>query len=324
LIVSIAWTRQVTVTKIICGVDVSGASLDARVGQTGPYDRFENNAEGINRLAAFCHHHQVELVAMEATGGYEKLPFTLLWQQELPCAIVNPRQVRRFAEGMGIIEKTDRIDAGMIAAYALARKTTPQSPAQANQKALSSLAIRIRQLVEAKVAQGNQRRFRDEAIVTADIDSLVADLERRITSLQNAVLELIDQDPLWSALSDSFRVIKGVANRCVTVVLALLPEIGTISNKAIAKLVGLAPIAHDSGKRNGKRSIRGGRAGVRSILFVIAEAASKHEPDIRQFHQRLIAAGKPPLVAKVAVAHKILTRLNAKARDARNALAVTT
>jgi transposase len=261
---------------------------------------------------------------MEATGGCEKLPFTLLWQHTLPCAIVNPRQVRRFAEGMGIIEKTDRIDAGMIAAYALAKKTTPQSPAQADQKALSALAIRIRQLVELKVSQINQRRFRDEATVMADIDSLVADLEQRITTLQNAVLELIDQDPLWSALSDSFRVIKGVADRCVTTVLALLPEIGTLSNKAIAKLVGLAPIAHDSGKRNGKRHIRGGRAGVRSILFVIAESASKHEPDIKRFHQRLIDAGKPPLVAKVAVAHKILTRLNAKARDTRKNLAVAT
>ena len=311
-------------TQIICGVDVSGANLDARVGQSGPYECFERTPEGIGRLAAFCRRHQVELVVMEATGGYERLPFSLLWQEGLPCAIVNPRQVRRFAEGMGIIEKTDRIDTGMIAFFAQVRKTKPQSPAQASQKALSALAVRLRQLIEFKTAQTNQCRLCDDATVIADIDSLVADLEQRITSMQNAILELIDQDPLWSALSDSFRVIKGVADRTVTTVLALLPEIGTISNKAIAKLVGVAPIADDSGRRKGNRPIRGGRAPVRSILFVIAESASQHEPDIRAFHQRLIKAGKPPKVAKIAVAHKILVWLNAKARDTRKEFANAT
>jgi len=312
------------VTKIICGVDVSGDHLDARVGQTGPYQRFARTPDGIAQLASFCRQHQVTLVAMEATGGYEKLPFALLWQEGLPCTILNPRQVRRYAESMGTIEKTDRIDTGMIAAFAKAKKTKPQTPAQAGQKALSALTTRLRQLTDCKTAQTNQGRLCDDPIVVADIASLVADLDRRINSLLAAMLELIEQDPLWSILSDCFRSIKGVADHTVATVLAFLPEIGTISNKSASKLTGLAPIAHDSGKRSGKRPVRGGREPVRSILVVIANGVIQHNPDIRAFHQRLIDAGKPKLLAKVAVAHKILVRLNAKARDARKNLAIAT
>lgn len=311
-------------TSIICGVDVSGEHLDARVGEAGPYQRFARTPDGIAELASFCRQHQVTLVAMEATGGCEKLPFALLWQADLPCAILNPRQVRRYAESMGTIEKTDRIDAGMIAAFAHSKKVKPQTPAQANQKALTALTTRVRQLTKAKTAQSNHRRFCDDATVLADIDSLVAELQRRIDSLLAAMLELIDQDPLWDALSDSFRSIKGVADHTVAGVLAFLPEIGTISNKSAAKLAGLAPIAHDSGKRKGKRPVRGGRAAVRSLLVIIAGGVVKHNADFAAFHQRLIEAGKPPLVAKVAVAHKILVRLNAKARDARKNLAIAT
>jgi transposase len=305
-------------------VDVSGEHLDARVGEAGPYQRFARTPDGIAHLASFCRQHQVTLVAMEATGGCEKLPFALLWQENLPCAILNPRQVRRYAEAMGTIEKTDRIDAGIIAAFANTKKVKPQTPAQANQKALTALTTRVRQLTQLKTVQGNQRRFCDDAVVLADIDSLAAEFEQRIDRLLADMLELIEQDPLWSTLSDCFRSIKGIADHTVAGVLAFLPEIGALSNKSIAKLAGLAPIAHDSGRRQGKRPVRGGRAPVRSLLVVVAGGVAKHNADIGAFHQRLLDAGKPPLSARVAVAHKILVRLNAKARDARKNLAIAT
>ena len=218
----------------ICGVDVSSAMLDARLGRDGPVGRFANEAAGVAELAAFCKQHQVRLVALEATGGYERLAFAVLWSAGIPTAIVNPRAVRRFAEAMGFLEKTDRIDSGIIA---------------------------------------------------------------------------------W------FAEVKRVADRTVARLMAELPEIGTLSNKAAAKLAGLAPIARDSGKLIGNRAVRGGRTAIRSILFVVAELVRRHNPDFTAFHKRLSDAGKPKKVIRIALAHKLLVRLNAKARDVRAQIA---
>jgi len=302
-------------------VDVSGDHLDAVVGPNGPYRRVERTAQGIASLAAFCHGHGVELVAMEASGGYERLPFALLWAEGLPCAVANPRHVRRFAEAMGVLEKTDRIDAGIIAAFAAARGLAPQPPASALQERLAALTLRLRQVTAARVAQINQRRLVTDGVVLASLEEAIAFHARQIAALEDAVAALMREDPLWSELARAFRAIKGVAERTVSGVLALLPEVGTLSNKAVAKLVGLAPIAHDSGQRQGKRPVRGGRAPLRALLVFVAGIVARHEPDFAQARARLLQAGKPPKVVRVALARKLLVRLNAKARDVRNALA---
>jgi transposase len=302
---------------IVCGVDVSGAALDARVGKDGPYRRFERDPHGIAALAAFCREHGVELVAMEASGGYEKLPFALLWQEAVPCAVVNPRAVRRFAEGMSFLEKTDRIDAGVIAHYAAVKGIGPQQPAAPAQERLRALTTRLRQLTAFRVAQDNQRRDVADPAVLASFEDIGAALRRQARILEQEIAELLAADPLWARLAETFRAIKGVADRTVATVLALLPEIGTCSNKAIAKLAGLAPIANDSGKRSGQRHIRGGRAPVRGLLVLVAGIVAKYEPDFQAARDRLAAAGKPKLVIRVALARKLLVRLNAKARDAR-------
>lgn len=275
---------------------------------------------GIGELAAFCAEHGVELVVMEATGGYEKLPFGLLWQAGVACAVVNPRAVRRFAEAMGILEKTDRLDSGVIADYARVKGIVAQEPASQDQERLRALVTRLRQLTELKVAQTNQRRLLEDASVVASIDELLTLIRRQIRSLETEIASLLDSDPLWRALDGAFREIKGVADRSVARLAAEMPEIGTVSGKAVAKLAGLAPIAKDSGKRTGKRSIRGGRAHVRSILVVVAGVVVRHDPDLRAFAQRLLAAGKSRMVVRIAVARKLLVRLNAKARDARATL----
>lgn len=306
---------------IICGVDVSGAHLDARVGRNGPWLKVARTAQGIAELAAFCRAHAVELVAMEASGGYERLPFALLWQEGLPCAIANPRQVRRFAEAMGTLEKTDRIDAGLIAAFAAAKALAPQPPASASQERLTALTGRLRQVTAARVAQVNQRRLVTDALVLASIEETIAFHGRQIVVLEKAIAELMSRDPLWSELGQAFRAIKGVAERTVSGVLAFLPEIGTLSNKAAAKLVGLAPLANDSGQRQGKRPVRGGRAPLRALLVFVAGLVAKHDPDFAQARARLVQAGKPAKVTRVALARKLLVRLNAKARDVRHALA---
>lgn len=309
--------------KIICGVDVSAETLDARLGLAGPVTQVRRTAAGIAELAAFCAEHGVELVVMEATGGYEKLPFSLLWAAGVPCAVVNPRSVRRFAEAMGILEKTDRIDAGVIADYARVKGIVAQEPASETQERLRSLVTRLRQLTELKVAQTNQRRLLGAGEARESIDEFLTLIRRQIRRFEVMIAELLASDPLWRALDEAFREIKGVADRTVARLAAELPEIGTVSNKAIAKLVGLAPIANDSGKRKGKRSVRGGRAHVRSILVTVAAVVGRHDEDLRAFRERLILAGKPKMAVRIAVARKLLVRLNAKARDARHALKPT-
>lgn len=309
-------------TDILCGVDVSSEHLDACVGRVGPRLRASNTADGLTVLIAFCREHRVDLAVMEATGGYERLPFALLWEAGIACAIVNPRSVRRFAEAMGFLEKTDRIDAGVIGWYGVVKQVAATLPASADQQQLRALTGRLRQLTALKTSQTNQRRLLEEPLALASIDEIVALVGRQIRDLSARIAELVAADPLWAELDRAFREIKGVADRTVATLIADLPEIGTFANKAASKLVGVAPLARDSGKLTGKRSVRGGRASLRSILFVVAELVRRHDPDFAAFHKRLSDAGKPKKVIRVALAHKLLVRLNAKARDVRAKLAI--
>ena len=309
-------------TQIICGVDVSSETLDARIGPDGAQARFAATPEGIESLAAFCREHQVTLAVMEATGGYEKLAHTLLWSRGIPTAVVNPRMVRRFAEAMGLEEKTDRIDAGVIAWYAAAKRVVAQEPASAVQERLKALVTRLRQLTELRTMQSNQRRL----VAEADVNSLFSDMmtliARQTRELETKIAALIESNPLWQKLDEGFRTIKGVADRTVARIMAEMPEIGTLSNKAVAKLAGLAPLAKDSGKSKGKRNTRGGRTHLRSILFVVAETVRRYNPVFADLHQRLTKAGKPKKLIRLAWARNLQDQLNAKARDARTELAL--
>jgi transposase len=308
------------VSKIICGVDVSSESLEARIGREGSSGCFANDNKGIMELAAFCRQHQVELVAMEATGGYDRQPFAQLWAEGLAVAILNPRSVRRFAEGMGLLEKTDRIDAGMIAWFAEVKRASPTVPGSAEQERLKALVTRLRQLTEMHAVQRNQQLLVTDSMVTKSFTKILGVLKSQIRELEKAIAGLISADPLWQKLDQDFRSIKGVADRTVANLMAEMPEIGTLSNKAISKLAGLAPLAHDSGKHEGKRVVRGGRRNIRDILFVVSLGVSRYNPDFGAFHKRLTAAGKPKKVIRIALAHKLLVRLNAKARQVRHQL----
>jgi transposase len=302
-------------------VDIASRSLEARIGQQGAAGSFANSPEGIAALGAFCRTHQVGLVAMEATGGYEQQAFAQLSERGLPVAILNPRAVRQFAQSMGRLEKTDSIDAGMIGWYAEVKKSEPVCLAPENQQHLRALVTRLRQLTEMRVAQLNQQRLVTDRAVEAGFRKMLAFLAKQIGELEKKIAALIEQDPLWRELNQVFRTVKGVADRTVARLVAEMPEIGTLSNKTISKLAGVAPLANDSGQHQGKRPVRGGRATVREILFIVASVVGRHEPDFIKFQQRLRAAGKPPRVVRIALAHKLLVRLNAKAREVRQRLA---
>lgn len=311
--------------KIICGVDVAKARLDVCIEPGGIFAGFDNDAAGIAALAGFCREHRVDLVVMEASGGYERQAFALLWEAGLACALTNPRSVRLYAQAMGMLEKTDRIDAGVIARFAQAKDLQPTPLASASQRRLKALVARLRQLTDDLVVQKQRRvHLLDNPEILASLDEVIAVLKRQSRKIEGEIGSMIDDDPLWSQLATAWRSVKGVADRTVARLMAELPEIGTYSNKAIAKLVGVAPIADDSGKRQGRRSIRGGRSGVRSILFLVAAIAGRYDTDLANFHKRLSAAGKPKMVIRIALARKLLVRLNAKARDARAAYAHAT
>jgi transposase len=302
---------------MICGVDVSQQSLEVRIEQDGAGASFANTREGIFQLAEFCRAHQVHLVAMEASGGYERLAFLLLSGEQIPVAILNPRAVRKFAEAMGYLEKTDALDARVIAHFARTRKSKPSSPGSADQQHLRALVTRLRQLTDMQTAQRNQQLLVTDATVKQLCQQLLRVVKTQIQCLEKAIAQLIEADPLWRQMNQSFRSIKGVASRTVSRVMAEMPEIGTLSHKRIAKLAGLAPLACDSGKARGKRAIAGGRRPLRDTLFVVAGVVARFHPDFIAFRQRLAAAGKPKKVVRVALAHKLLTRLNAKAREVR-------
>jgi transposase len=308
---------------IVCGVDVSKRRLDAHVAPSGAFESFDNDAAGIAALASFCSRQGVQLVAMEATGGYERQAFLLLWEAGIACGLTNPRSVRRYAEAMGILEKTDRLDASVIARFAIAKELKPTSPATPAQQRLNALVARLRQVTDDLTVQKQRRSSAVNEEMVTSINEVIALLKRQARKLEGEIGSLIDDDPLWSQLDAAIRT-KGVANRTVAWVLAELPEIGIYSNKAVVKLAGLAPIAHDSGDRAGKRHIRGGRAGIRSILFLVANIVRRFDQSLAAFHRKLTAAGKPKMVVRIALARKLLVRLNARAREAREQYALAT
>jgi transposase len=304
--------------KIICGVDVSKADLDACIEPGAIRGSFGNNEAGIAELVAFCRQHRADLVVMEATGGYERKAFLLLWEEGLPCAVTNARNVRQYAESMGVLEKTDRIDARIIARFARDKGLQPTPLPSKAQQRIKALVARLRQVTDDLTVQKQRRSsLLDNAEMLASIDEVIALLKRQSRTLEGEIGSMIDDDPLWAQLAEAWRSVKGVAGRTVARLMADLPEIGTYSNKAIAKLVGVAPIANDSGKRKGKRPVRGGRSSVRSILFLVAAIAANYDKSLGDFRDRLRAAGKEKMVVRIAMARKLLVRLNAKARDAR-------
>lgn len=309
-----------------CGVDVSKDWLDAFIAADGHghHRRFANAPEGIAALAAFCREHAAGLAVMEASGGVERLAYALLWDQGIACALVNPRNVRDFARAMGHLEKTDRIDAAVIARFAVTGRVRPCPPPSAQQQELTALSARMRQVTGDIVVQKQRRHTARDACAREGIDEIIAVLKRQGKELAARIATLIAADPLWAALDAAWREVKGIADRTVATLIAELPEIGTLPDKQIGKLAGLAPLADDSGRRSGRRHTRGGRAGVRAILFLVADIARKYDPSLADFRNRLLDAGKPKMVVRIALARKLLVRLNAKARDVRAKIPVQT
>jgi transposase len=299
-----------------CGIDMSKQHADAC--WLGNEQRFSNDPEGRKELIARLLADQVDLVVIEATGGYERDIVCEMQQAGLTVARLNPRQARDFAKSLGYLDKTDRIDARCLRDFAdvLARHKDRHkyitAPSNAAREELAALMTRRRQLVDMRVQEMNRLDLASKR-ARRSILSVIRTLDKQIEMLDREVQDHIDDHfDGQRKLLDSF---KGVGPIMILTLLAALPELGKLSRRAIAKLVGVAPLADDSGPRKGKRRIVGGRKEVRNVTYMATISALTHNPVLRSHYQRLLAAGKPKKVAIVACMRKMLTILNAMVRD---------
>lgn len=300
------------------GIDVSKQQLDVCCANTEM--RLGNDAPGWDELIGELRIAKVDLVVLEASGGYERGVVCALQAAGIAVARVNPRQARDFAKSMGVLAKTDRIDARVLRAFAdvLARHDSRTkyilAPAEPQRRVLAALMVRHRQLTDMRVAE-TQRLQQADARGARSIRAVLKTLERQLQDIERDADEHIDRH--FNGQRELLDSAKGVGAATARALLAKLPELGRLDRRAISKLTGVAPLADDSGKRRGQRHIWGGRAEVRRALYMATLSAMRFNPSIAPLYQRLLGAGKPKKVAMVACMRKLLTILNAMLRDAK-------
>ncbi len=305
-----------TEEAVFVGIDVSKAQLDTSISGEADTLSVSNDPDGIQQILEFLRPRTPVLIVLEATGGFETPAVAGLAAAGLPVVVANPRQVRDFAKATGQLAKTDRIDAQILALFA-ARIQPPIRPLpdEASQ-ALDALVARRRQLIEMLVAEKNRLGFA-QTTVKKGIQKHIRWLERQLQDVDQDLDSMIRHSPIWKAQNDLLRAVPGVGPNLSRTLIAELPELGRLNRKEIAALVGVAPLNRDSGKHKGKRMVWGGRAPIRAALYLSIWSASRWNPLIQPFYERLRSSGKPPNVAQVACMRKLLTILNAMVRDGR-------
>jgi len=297
-------------TVLYVGIDVSKDKLDVGLWPSSELWSLDNDQQGIKELVKRLIPLKPVLVALEATGGQENLALAALGAAELPVARINPRQVRDFARSLGQLAKTDSLDALVLARFAQAVELEPRPlPDQATQE-LAGLIARRQQLVEMITAE-RARRNTSSGPVHKQITQHVTWMEKALKRLDDEIDRAVKSNPAWREMDQLLRSVKGVGPTLI----ALLPELGHLSGKEISALVGVAPYCRDSGKWHGQRSIWGGRAPVRRVLYMGILSACQHNLKIRPFYERLLAAGKLKKVAMVACRHKLLIIINAIVKE---------
>lgn len=296
------------------GIDVAKDKLDTAIDTTGELFVHANDATGMARLIATLQPLQPRFIVVEATGGYETELVTALALAGLPVCLVAPRRIRAFARGLGILAKTDRLDAQVLARYGREARPRLYQLSSAEQRELEALLTRRAQLIEMLVAERN-RLGTAPRVIQPQLQKHIKWLEQHITAADTDLHQRLRATPLWQRQDEIVQSAPGVGPVLSLTLLAHLPELGQLSHKRIAALVGVAPLADDSNKRAGKRHITGGRRVVRSVLYMATLAAIRCNPVIKACYQKLCAAGKCPKVAITACARRLLTILNAMVRD---------
>jgi transposase len=303
--------------NIFVGIDVSKDRLDVAVRPGGELFAVERNATGLELLVARLRELSPRIVALEATGGFETVVAATLAAAGLPVAIVNPAQIRAFAKAIGQRAKTDPIDAGVIAHFAEATKPEPRPLPDQATRLLADLVARRRQIIEMIVAERQRERRITIPRLKKSITRLLKALEKELATVDSDIDDAVRGSTAWREKEDLLASVPGVGPTIARTLIAELPELGQLGRKEIAALAGLAPFTRQSGQWRGRSFIGGGRTAVRSAVFMGAMVAKKHNPVLKAFFDRLVAAGKPKMVALIAVARKLLTILNAILRDNR-------
>ena len=297
------------------GIDVSKGRVDVHVRPDATAFACTTDAEGLADLVTRVTSLQPQLIAMEASGGYEGVVAAALAEAGLPVAIVNPRQVRKFAGAIGRLAKTDAIDAGVIAHFADAIRPAPKPMPDALMLRLRELLARRRQLVVMINAEKQRLAKAADQLAQRSFKTILRSLEAERARIDRAIDKLIEDSPLFCAKQDLLKSVPGIGDVVARTLIVELPELGNVDRHQIAALAGVAPMNRDSGRYRGKRRIQGGRVEVRAPLFMACLVAIRHNPPLRSFYRRLRDAGKPARLAIVAVMRKLLTTLNAIIRD---------
>lgn len=297
-------------SPVFVGIDISRERLDVCIAPDGGVFSVAHDSAGIAALVARLGERPPELIVVEATGGLQTILAAELAARGLPVAVVNPAQVRDFARGLGKRAKNDRLDAQVLAAFADKVRPPVRPLPSADERLFAELLTRRRQLVEMRTAESNRLQQTLAAPVAASHRALLKAIERQIGDLEERIGGLIKASPLWRAKDELYRSVPGVGEQTSRTLIADLPELGRVGRGAIAALAGLAPFDHDSGKLKGRRCISGGRPQVRHVLYMAALSATRCNPVIRVYYQRLRSRGKTAKVALVAAMRKLLTILN--------------
>lgn len=295
------------------GIDVSKEKNDVHVHGTAEESQFRNDAEGIRELVESMRQLSPTLIVVEASGGYERLMVAELTAAGLPVAVVNPTRVRRFAESLGQLAKTDKIDARMIAHFASVVRPPVRALKSEEEELLADLLDRRRQIVVMSTAEKN-RLYTSRGRIRDDIQEHVDWLTAKQSELDKEIADLIRSNQTWREKEALLRSVPGVGPVTASTLLADLPELGTLNRQKIAALVGVAPFNKDSGPRRGKRRIFGGRSAVRRTLYMAALACTRFNPVIKRFYDNLVGRGKEKKVALTACMRKLLVILNAMVR----------
>lgn len=296
------------------GIDVCQKSLDVYIRPSSKVFQVTNDRVGISKLIEILIEIQPELIVLEATGGMEIDAATQLTQAELSVAVINPRQARDFAKATGQLAKTDAIDAKVLAHFADAIRPQVRSISDESSRQLEDLVARRRQLSDMITAEKNRRRGKTNS-VKASIDEHIEWLKQQLKEIESQIKSAIAVNPDWQQKRDLLTSVPGIGEVVAVTLISSLPELGTISHKSISYLVGVAPLNKDSGKFRGKRRIWGGRAKIRSVLYMAALVAVRFNPMIKAFYERLLQKGKLKKVALTACMHKMLILLNAMMKN---------
>jgi transposase len=300
---------------IYVGIDVSKDRLDVHVRPSREAFAVSRDGKGLEQLVERLQGLSPRLIAIEATGGFETIAAAAIAGATLPLAIVNPAQVRHFAQAVGKRAKTDPIDAEVIARFAEAVKPEPRPLPDEQARLLAELVARRRQIIEMIVAERQREKRAENVRVRKSLARTIKTLEKELPEIDGDIDTLVRGSPAWREKEDLLVSFPGVSNTLARTFLAELPELGRLSRREIASLAGLAPYTRQSGRWKGKSMIGGGRAALRAALYMAALSASRCNRPLKVFYQRLLSAGKPKMVALIAVARKILTILNAMVRD---------